>query len=289
MKLKAVCGIMLALLSIGILALAFNIQRAPMHLDPTDYVKVYVYNPAAASNVYPAIAYPNATYVEVWIDSPDAWFNTSSGIVGVTLSLGVNSSVVEVLTAQAMPDMDFGGFPDSFLGDFLEDAYPLDGFTTFFAVGTVDKPNGTITATADIILGFSTLGVGAGSGPKPLWRWVIRTQSGVDHTTAYSPLTILDAYYTTVDGVKHPIDIVESGHYGTPPPPGDVNGDGKVDASDLLVLSEAYGSALSKPNWNPNCDINGDGKVDASDLYELTAAPTAGWSFSHWMGDLTGS
>jgi len=62
------------------------------------------------------------------------------------------------------------------------------------------------------------LGVGAGSGPKPLWRWVIRTQSGVDHTTAYSPLIIFDAYYTTVDSVKHPIDIVESGHYGTPPP-----------------------------------------------------------------------
>ena len=220
MKLKAVCGIMLVLLSIGILALAFYIQRAPMHLDPTDYVKVYVYNPVAASNVYPAMAYPNATYVEVWIDSPDAWFDTSSGIVGVTLSLGVNSSVVEVLTAQEMPDMDFEGFPDSFLGDFLEDAHPLDSFTTFFAVGTVDKPNGTITATADIILGFSTLGVGAGSGPKPLWRWVIRTQSGVDHTTAYSSLTILDAYYTTVDRVKHPISIVESGHYGTPPPPG---------------------------------------------------------------------
>jgi len=43
-----------------------------------------------------------------------------------------------------------------------------------------------------------------------------------------------------------------------------VNGDGKVDASDLLVLSEAYGSAPS------NCDINGDDKVDASDLYELS-------------------
>ena len=25
------------------------------------------------------------------------------------------------------------------------------------------------------------------------------------------------------------------------------------------------------------------------DVVELTAVPTAGWSFSHWMGDLTGS
>ena len=51
---------------------------------------------------------------------------------------------------------------------------------------------------------------------------------------------------------------------------GDIDGDGDIDASDLFALSEAYGSALSTPNWNSNCDINGDGKVDASDLYELS-------------------
>jgi len=51
---------------------------------------------------------------------------------------------------------------------------------------------------------------------------------------------------------------------------GDVNGDGKVDASDLLDLSEAYGSDSSKPNWNSDCDINNDGKVDVLDLYALS-------------------
>ena len=50
---------------------------------------------------------------------------------------------------------------------------------------------------------------------------------------------------------------------------GDVNGDRTVDASDLFVLSEAYGSDPSKPNWNPDCDFNWDGKVDASDLFDL--------------------
>lgn len=51
---------------------------------------------------------------------------------------------------------------------------------------------------------------------------------------------------------------------------GDVDGDGKVDASDLFDLSKAYGSDPSKPNWNPNCDFNDDGKVDASDLFNLS-------------------
>ncbi len=51
---------------------------------------------------------------------------------------------------------------------------------------------------------------------------------------------------------------------------GDVNGDGRVDASDLFDLSKAYGSDSSKPNWNPNCDLDNDDKVDASDLFALS-------------------
>jgi len=49
--------------------------------------------------------------------------------------------------------------------------------------------------------------------------------------------------------------------------PGDVNGDRKVDASDLLDLNKAYGSTYGSPTWNPNCDINGDNKVDVLDLF----------------------
>ena len=51
---------------------------------------------------------------------------------------------------------------------------------------------------------------------------------------------------------------------------GDVDGDGTVNASDLLDLSKAYGSDPSKPNWNPNCDFNNDDKVEASDLFNLS-------------------
>jgi len=51
---------------------------------------------------------------------------------------------------------------------------------------------------------------------------------------------------------------------------GDVNNDGKVDNSDLLAMSKAYGSYPSKSNWNLNCDFNLDGKVDAYDLFDLS-------------------
>ena len=49
--------------------------------------------------------------------------------------------------------------------------------------------------------------------------------------------------------------------------PGDVNGDRKVDQSDLVDLNKAYGSTFGSPTWNANCDVNGDNKVDALDLF----------------------
>ena len=52
--------------------------------------------------------------------------------------------------------------------------------------------------------------------------------------------------------------------------PGDVNGDGDVDGSDLFDLGKAYGSKLGDPNWNLDCDFNWDSKVDASDLFDLS-------------------
>ncbi len=51
--------------------------------------------------------------------------------------------------------------------------------------------------------------------------------------------------------------------------PGDVDGDGNIDVSDLSTLNEAYGSESSNPNWNLECDFNRDSKVDASDLFDL--------------------
>jgi PKD repeat protein len=50
---------------------------------------------------------------------------------------------------------------------------------------------------------------------------------------------------------------------------GDVNGDGKVDIKDLVLLIKAFGSFPGEPNWNPNADVNTDGKVDIKDLVLL--------------------
>ncbi|MFQ5805117.1 MAG: dockerin type I domain-containing protein [Phycisphaerae bacterium] len=48
--------------------------------------------------------------------------------------------------------------------------------------------------------------------------------------------------------------------------PGDVDGDGDTDLTDLALLLAAYGSVPGDPNWNPAADFDEDGDVDLSDL-----------------------
>ena len=55
----------------------------------------------------------------------------------------------------------------------------------------------------------------------------------------------------------------------TPTPlPGDINGDGTIDAFDLLRLKKYLaGSETSVEEYN--ADVNGDGSIDAFDLLRL--------------------
>jgi hypothetical protein len=51
---------------------------------------------------------------------------------------------------------------------------------------------------------------------------------------------------------------------------GDVDGDGAVGTSDLIAFCDAYGSEPGDSNWDVYCDLNGDDKIDASDLFDLS-------------------
>jgi hypothetical protein len=50
---------------------------------------------------------------------------------------------------------------------------------------------------------------------------------------------------------------------------GDINCDGKVNLSDLIILATAYGSAPGTSRWNSNADMTGHGKIGLSDLVTL--------------------
>jgi hypothetical protein len=47
--------------------------------------------------------------------------------------------------------------------------------------------------------------------------------------------------------------------------PGDIDGNGKVDLADSVLLALSFGSQPGQPKWNPNADIDGNGIVDQTD------------------------
>jgi hypothetical protein len=47
---------------------------------------------------------------------------------------------------------------------------------------------------------------------------------------------------------------------------GDVNGGGKVDSSDILIVKVAMGTIAGQPGYDPRADVIRDGVVDSADL-----------------------
>lgn len=47
---------------------------------------------------------------------------------------------------------------------------------------------------------------------------------------------------------------------------GDVDGDGRVGLTDLVIIGQTYGTTSTSPNWVPDADLDGDNKVSLIDL-----------------------
>lgn len=83
---------------------------------------------------------------------------------------------------------------------------------------------------------------------------------------------------TIAPGTCGAAPVADMGAYERQPPapvPGDLNGDGKVNQSDLGILLAAFGTCIGQPGYNAVADIDGDGCVGQSDLGTL---------LSHWTG-----
>lgn len=68
------------------------------------------------------------------------------------------------------------------------------------------------------------------------------------------------------------IDVMLIDRGLSPACPGDTNGDGVVDFTDLNATLTAYNSVEGDPNYNLGADIDGDGDVDFADLNVVVSA-----------------
>lgn len=74
-------------------------------------------------------------------------------------------------------------------------------------------------------------------------------------------------------GASGPAEVHQAAQHdlSSDPVPGDVNGDGVVDLSDLAQLLAAFGTCTGHPDYDPDADLNEDGCVELGDLATVLA------------------
>jgi len=269
-------------LCLTLLALAFTVGTVVAALPPVkaiDQVRFYV-SPTIITSKTTAFA------VDVWIDSPAAWDNTPSGIVGYALSVRVDPRVLEVRGARKTPGML--GFLESFLTYY---GYDFQGYTTSFLVGTPDKVTGTTPDASEYISGYKTLGVGAGGSAK-LMQFLFyplkpTSPSPID-ITGRPVLGILEfmAIYTTPDGVDHYVDLMDDGWYVS-----QTTGVIYLDVVNSFEPTNPVGSTWHEilPTWCNQytltswLDDNSNGVLDVPDRVALTKDTTVIWWQVDWI------
>ncbi|MFQ5822293.1 MAG: hypothetical protein ACE5I5_20145 [Candidatus Heimdallarchaeota archaeon] len=227
--------------------------KAPIGPNEVRFYVVPTITPASPAGAY--------VVVEVWVESEPGWDNTPEGIVGYALSARVDPRALEIMTAGKIPGA--AGFLEDFLARYF---YDFMGYTTAFLVGPIDKDTGTITDCSEYIMGYSTLGVGAGGGPIKLMRFLFKSRSDVipsviDLFGRY--VTELSATYTTPDGLDHYVDIMEDGYY-------------IADTSTSPYETMYFDSS---PAWASDPFMN----VTGTDWHELWPQYCDWWTLEGWI------
>jgi len=230
--------------------------------------------------------------IDVYIQSPDAWANTPSGIVGYALSLRVNPKVLEVRSARKGPTGTLTWL-ETFLMNY---GYDLD-YATSFLFGAADKVTGTIPDASEYIGGYKTLGVGAG-GTGRLMQFIVYpllpdSPSPLD-ITGRPVLGILEfmAIYTTPDGVDHYVDLMDDGWYL-----GATTDVIYLDLMNTFEPTNPVGSTWHEilPTWSNEytltawLDANTNGALDVPDKVALTKDATETWWQVDWINPSPGA
>jgi hypothetical protein len=147
------------------------------------------------------------------------------------------------------------------------------------------NPNVSLTFQEILNSGIVTLAktLGPPTGVPPL-KGIIGFYYDFDHTFEYRGTVRVGIPY---DETMPPWPgTVESTltlwHYETV---GDVNGDGKVNLIDILIIVLALGTQPRSRRWNHACDLNSDGKVNLQDL--VIALKNFGKTASAWRNVTT--
>jgi len=205
----------------------------------------------------------------------NSMFGDSGGDTFFTnLTLADTSFFDWTFTSSAQTDVDFGGTMVA-IGDSVNvmgSVAMADGFTIQLVDGGLDTANGLDVALFWAIDGASIDGVAPDAitgrwTPADLAKITILSPVGAPVEWTWDSLEYVNEEYIVLKGLV-------TGDSG--PPPGDANGDNKVDYADAILFDAQLGARAP----GQSCDFNGDGMVDLLDQKILKdnwlrGAPTA--------------
>ncbi len=191
------------------------------------------------------------------------------------ISMGVRVSFdPAILQADAATTNKYTAFSDGWVMDADGDALTEDDRYVTPAV-EIDNTGGSVTMIGGRVIGTATTGL---SG-KVLLGWIDFTAvgNGTANLTVdlakYHPNDPTDKFdnFVNLDGtVDEPVNKgTDAGwiYVGDDACEPDINSDGRVNVSDLLVMKGEFGRIdCNDPGQSCTADINGDGRVNVSDL-----------------------
>jgi parallel beta-helix repeat protein len=155
----------------------------------------------------------------------------------------------------------------------------MDNNHTLKAVFAYSPPPPSLTASisplsASILVGQSvtfTSAVSGGYTPYS-YQWYLNgnpVAGATSNTWTFTPTTS-GIYYIHLKVTDNVGNVENSNHSNVTVVGPDINGDGKVDMTDIAIAGRAFGAVPGDARWNPLADVNLDGKVDLRDI-ALTA------------------
>jgi parallel beta-helix repeat protein len=199
--------------------------------------------------------YPTATE----IDSSEIW-NTAYVINGnnkdnyplmkpYMLAVGHDVAVASVVTVKTV-------FMEGFTGNVTVDVFNKGEYTETFWVTAYATAVGT--ANPAVIGSQQVSNLNSTSQVALTFTWNTDGFAKGNYTVS--------ACARAVQGETDVADNNFTGGPGTVTIPGDVDGNFRVDMTDVMVILSAFGSRLGRPRYIANSDIDNNGQIDMSDV-----------------------